>query len=244
MKIPLFVVALILVLSPMLTMAHDVEVDPTKVGVTDGQQIQFVLDKYDNSQGKTTFQLPGVNNSLEVKSGTQFTLEIVNHTATYDNKTSQYWMSAKITIGDSTQSIALYFDEYSLVNFIDWAPYNASLDEEFQGSKAYYEGRGGKYSYNIWEKNNEFGFTFKLSLTQNDVTTTREGVTVFNYETGVLKYYSNSYMVKQGSNTTSENIVLRNPDYNYSTKSSSPVSIWYIFPIFAIPIIRRKLFRK
>ncbi|MHA2251604.1 MAG: hypothetical protein ACXAD7_14665 [Candidatus Kariarchaeaceae archaeon] len=173
-----------LLISSVMTVGA-ADVDTTKLGVSNGDEFTFVIDKstslfgdgYSPGYDVDTFE------PLYVKEGGELTMKIVNATPAMD-----YWGDFEILaeFGNGTHTITTEQTVGSgeFVIFTDWDFWETNITTEFEASQA--EGMVGSYSI----ENGEEEFIFKSSFEYEEDGATTKGSIDIRYEksTGVLLY--------------------------------------------------------
>ena len=108
-------------LAPALVVSDENELDPTKIGVKDGDQFTYILESYTVfiPQSFVLGLDPETNNTLTVVENTEFTVTVVNASVVTDI-TGNYTILINVDNGTSNLDFPLRMSPVSIITLTDW----------------------------------------------------------------------------------------------------------------------------
>ncbi|MHA2251603.1 MAG: hypothetical protein ACXAD7_14660 [Candidatus Kariarchaeaceae archaeon] len=212
-----FMGTILLLISSIMTVGA-ADVDTTKLGVSNGDEFTFVIDKSTSLLGDdyTAGWDIDTYEPLYVKEGEEMTMKIINATPAASWWSGGYQIIVELGNGTHTITSEQSLETGEFVTFTDWDYWEANATAEFEMAEA--EGLVGSFTID----NGEEEFILKASFDYKDdiLGTKSKGSSDIRYEksTGVLLYK------KEKVEASSEALTIRFEDVYYRKGYDVPVS--------------------
>lgn len=226
-----------LLMTSSATAQDEIELDPTKIGVTIGDTFIFEVTKFD-VEGDDGYYL-GFDyenfTSIEVPEGTEFTVEVIGDPV--EEWTDNYEMPFEVTVVDTTYEFnnSMYIGDF--VVFTHWEYW----EEDTLGWMLFGFLLLPGFKYSIFQTDTEFIVQNSYSYTDENGSYSGEYEVRHDLETGVLNYERDTEVEDSNIDVINDEQIVKRKGYEF-TEIKGPDSdsddgfLIYnpIFPIFGI----------